>query len=609
MTIQTVKLSQLILSAHNVRKVKPKDIESLAADMAAHGQLQNLVGYVDGTKLAVCAGGRRYRALKMLAKAGTIANSHPVTIDVRPEAEAVELSLAENAQREAMHTSDAVRAYGQLHAGGMGAEDIAARFGVALSYVNKVLRLSALHPSILAAFAKDEIGMDAAMALTLTEDQNRQLLALKQGRNAHGIRRFLTGEKMGTNNGLFIFVGAATYEAAGGTITADMFDEKGAGYADDPALVEQLASERLEGIEAEYRAQGWSDVRTSLSRPDGYYSFQRMQPQGQRDATPEEAAAQDALTDAMTARIAETKGADTWGDAVLTDLRKQIRAIENGLAFYTDEQRASGAMMLFIDGDGSLEAIAIQTKQQRSKAEGGAAVKPDYSGAMIETLTKIKTLAVQEAIASDPTLALAILIDGLYAQIADERPSYEHPLTFHVDKFNGKVAPELMEDSSIMAVADWQDDCFVAVPSVGRFEAILAMEPEDKARLLAILVAGMVNGVEHSGMGRGARHDRFDRIAFASKVDMRQKWAAPEVFFAKLTKPTMLKALSEAVTTDAAANCANMKKGELAAACAGRIAGRGWLPPALRIEEPSAEVAVEPADGNDEAFDDFEEAA
>ena len=110
MTLQTVKLSQLRLSPLNVRHVKPKAIDQLAADIAAHGLLQNLVVYAEGGKFAVAAGGRRYRALKQLEKARTIPACHPVAVDVRDKAEAIELSLAENVQREAMHCADAVTA-------------------------------------------------------------------------------------------------------------------------------------------------------------------------------------------------------------------------------------------------------------------------------------------------------------------------------------------------------------------------------------------------------------------------------------------------------------------------------------------------------------------
>ena len=195
MTLQTVKLSQLRLSPLNVRRVKPKAIDQLAADMKAHGQLQNLVVYAEGNRFEVAAGGRRYRALKQLEKAKAIPACHPVNVDVRDKAEAVELSLAENVQHESMHVADAVIAYGDLCRDGQSPEDIAARFGVALSYVKKVLRLSALHPDALECLARDKIGMEAAQALTLTDDHDRQLEALKRfGNSAHQIRRMLTEE-------------------------------------------------------------------------------------------------------------------------------------------------------------------------------------------------------------------------------------------------------------------------------------------------------------------------------------------------------------------------------------------------------------------------------
>jgi len=69
MTIQTIQLNKLALSDLNVRKVKPKEIEALAADIQARGVLQNLIGYDEDGKIKICAGGRRYRALKLLQKA------------------------------------------------------------------------------------------------------------------------------------------------------------------------------------------------------------------------------------------------------------------------------------------------------------------------------------------------------------------------------------------------------------------------------------------------------------------------------------------------------------------------------------------------------------
>ena len=83
MTIQTIQLNKLALSDLNVRKVKPKEIEALAADIQARGVLQNLIGYDEDGKIKICAGGRRYRALKLLQKAKTIPGTFEVPVEIR----------------------------------------------------------------------------------------------------------------------------------------------------------------------------------------------------------------------------------------------------------------------------------------------------------------------------------------------------------------------------------------------------------------------------------------------------------------------------------------------------------------------------------------------
>jgi ParB family chromosome partitioning protein len=168
MTIITVKLSQLRLSALNVRTVKPTSIEAIADDIAAHGLLQNLVAYEEEGCFQVFAGGRRLRGLNLLKKRKSITGSYEVAIDVRAKAEAVELSLAEKFQRQQMHPADAVRAFVALRDGdGMSASEIAARFGQAESYVRKLLRLGSLNPALLDIFAKDAMNPEVAQALTL----------------------------------------------------------------------------------------------------------------------------------------------------------------------------------------------------------------------------------------------------------------------------------------------------------------------------------------------------------------------------------------------------------------------------------------------------------
>src|SRR3546814_12490024 len=96
MTIQTIRLNKLALSDLNVRKVKPKEIEALAADIQARGVLQNLIGYAEDSKIKICAGGRRYRALKLFQKATPIRGTVEVPVAIRRKDDALETSLAEH---------------------------------------------------------------------------------------------------------------------------------------------------------------------------------------------------------------------------------------------------------------------------------------------------------------------------------------------------------------------------------------------------------------------------------------------------------------------------------------------------------------------------------
>ena len=94
---------------------------------------------------------------------------------------------------------------------------------------------------------------------------------------------------------------------------------------------------------------------------------------------------------------------------------------------------------------------------------------------------------------------------------------------------------------------------------------------------------------------------------------MVRKWQAPVAFYDRLKKPVIAKIMTEVLGKPAADNCAKMKKGELAAAAAERVAGRGWLPPALVIAVPEPEAEDEPAPfadggGDDEEFEEAEAA-
>jgi ParB family transcriptional regulator, chromosome partitioning protein len=427
------------------------------------------------------------------------------------------------------------------------------------------------------------------------------------GSSAHQIRRMLTEEKVGTTSSLFLFVGHDAYAAAGGTITADLFAEGGDGYADAPELVETLANAKMAEIEAGYRAEGWRDVRASLQRPDDYYNLVTVHAVGKREPTEAEVTERVRIQDAADARATELGNGNQWGDRVFNGLEREARILENRLCVFTDAQKADSAMVLFVGNGGEIEAKAIRTKRIAKGGCDAPTIKPDYSGAMIETLSKIKTLAVQEAVATNPALALDILLDCLVGQGIHSEPSYYSPLSLRLDGFNAAVPDDMMTMAEIASVDEIGGSDFAALAEVNRFAAIRGMDAEAKGRLLALLVARQINGGETSGSRRDRRHQRFDQIAFASGVDMVRKWQAPVAFYDRLKKPVIAKIMTEVLGKAAADNCAKMKKGELAAAAAERMAGRGWLPPALLIAEPTVEVAQErPMCDDDEGDEDGE---
>src|SRR5688572_29057045 len=122
----TIPLDKLVLSDGNVRRVNAAiSIEALAESIARRGLLQSLSvrplldseGSETG-RYEVQAGGRRLRALKLLAKQKRLAKNAPIACIVKTTGILEDDSLAENTDREALHPLDEFRAMAALRAKG-----------------------------------------------------------------------------------------------------------------------------------------------------------------------------------------------------------------------------------------------------------------------------------------------------------------------------------------------------------------------------------------------------------------------------------------------------------------------------------------------------------
>ncbi|RZM37179.1 MAG: chromosome partitioning protein ParB, partial [Sphingomonas sp.] len=536
MAIIHPRLSQLRLSPLNQRRVKPAAIEAMADDIDAHGLLQNLVAYEEDGLLYVFAGGRRYRGLKVLVKRKRVKNSDTFPVELRTKEEAIELSLAENFQREDMHPADSIRAFAALRDTGMDAEEIAARFGQAVSFVYKMLRLSALAPSLIDLIAKDQLSLEAARALTLTDDHDQQIKVCKAANgHAHTIRRMLTTEKVDTTHGAFLFVGRDAYVEKGGTITVDLFSQGAEGFADQPELVQELAEEKLDAIADEYRAIGWHEVRAQLDRPYDLYMKGSMYP-ATREPTEAEATRLEAI-DAEIERIAEAEGEDSEKIEPLSDERD---AITEGLRAFNREQVAVGGVALWIAQDGSIGKSFYRAKAEPKPKVAHDGPTPLYSNSLIADLSRIKTQIVQEAVAANPALALDIMLDSLAGQLLHGAHSYQMAIDVQAKTVAIDVAQELMATSDVRPVEDTMATCFASIPAEGRFEAIREMATDDKMALLAGLVAMTVDGTLFAGGSPGTRHHHFEQIARASGVDIAARWSAPIGLFDKMRRAAMI---------------------------------------------------------------------
>lgn len=557
MTVATVKLSQLRLSPLNVRTGKAPAIESLAQDIAAHGIIQSLSVYEEGGKYHVFAGGRRFRALQRLRKDKIIGGSYEVPVIIRSIKEAHELSLSENVAREAMHVADCVIAYGKLRDElGMEAEQIALRFGVAVDYVRRVLKLSALAPSCLALLAKDEISVRTAQALTLTDDHEVQEQLVKQfGDSDWQIRKALTLSKLDTSNGLFQFVGAEAYAQAGGSITRDLFNAKDEGFADSPELLMQLATSKLDRLADEARAEGWQKIQTGFERPECYYS------------------------------------------------KPQVRADEEG--HYSDEAKASAELFIFIGYNGETQYAAFGSKGKAGSSGAGGVKTPkaDWSASLVHDLSVTRTMTLQQRLAEQPQVAFDLLLATLVEQMVFDGSAHSCALSFDVRSFALRGDDALTGETFIEPVYVQSHPAVEQMEGPSIFEAIRQMDEATKMEVLAHAVAQMLNGV-NDGYG----HDRLrkvDAVAQAVDLDMAKHWTITPHLFERAGKGTTLKILTKQCGEQVAANVSKLKKAELAAVAAQRLEGSNWLPPEMMVKEwPEPETTDQIDDEMDDDFDD-----
>jgi ParB family chromosome partitioning protein len=367
--VTNICLSQLVASPSNVRKTPatPAEDAELEASIRAKGVLQNLIVHpteIDSRRAyLVDAGGRRLTILRKLAAEGVIDGDYPVPCLMRDADASIETSLMENTMRAAMHPADEFVAMAALIDGGATIDEVSKRFGTSERHVKQRLRLGKLAPELLDAYRHGDINLDVAEAFTLGADHAAQLAVWNQLKDhsyihPHTVRRLLTENALPLDSDLGQFVGAAAYEAAGGTITRDLFSEDGDGFLDDPALARRLAIEKLEAKAEELRPE-WAWTKAVLEAEYRMlHQYDRVEPRPAK--VPDDLAAEIERIEQRLAEFEDING-DAWSDelaaemARLEERRAEIDETIEALAVYSKKDRKRAGCIVTIGNDGGFE--------------------------------------------------------------------------------------------------------------------------------------------------------------------------------------------------------------------------------------------------------------
>ena len=649
-----IPFNKLLLSQSNVRHVKSGvSIEELAEDIARRGLLQGLsvraVANADGVETGmfeIPAGGRRFRALQLLVKQKRLSKTAPVPCVVREGGLAEEDSLAENVQRAPLHALDQFRAFLALREKGQSEEEIAAAFFVPVGVVKQRLRLASVSPKLLDVYAEDGMTLDQLMAFTVSGDHQRQeqvfeRLTQSYDKQAYTIRRMLTEGTVRASDKRAQFITVAAYEEAGGVVLNDLFQGDDGGWLQDAGLVDMMVAEKLREAADAVRAEGWKWTEVAPEFAYGH-GFGLRQLRG--DAVPltaEEEATLAALqqeADDIEAASAEAEELTEEQDRRMGEIETAIESINERPILFDPADVAIAGAFVSIDRNGrlSVERGFVRAEDEpRVEAEGepeaatglpsangydhgyaaedqpgdvaspeGAEPEEDegfkpLSDRLTTELTAFRTVALRQALGERPDIAFLAALHGLALQ------TFYHygmdsclELTVKSVGF-GVQAPGLKDSAAAIALDQRHKDLAAALPKQPEelWGALSAFDTDSRQALFAHCVAQGVNAVFDRYTRRPRALAHADQLAHDLDLDVvAAGWTATvDSYLGQVTKARIVGAVREARGERAAQRIVHLKKGDMAKAAEGLLAGTGWLPEPLRTPGHAMPEPVEPA--------------
>ncbi|VVT24584.1 ParB/RepB/Spo0J family partition protein [Rhizobium sp. EC-SD404] len=654
-----IPFNKLVLSQSNVRQIKAGvSIEELAEDIARRTLLASLTvrpvldeNGVETGMFEIPAGGRRYRALELLVKQRRLNKTAPVPCIVRTEGLAEEDSLAENVQRAPLHPLDQFRAFQAMREKGKSEEEIAAAFFVSASVVKQRLKLAAVAPSLLDAYAEEEMTLDQLMAFTVNPDHERQEQvweALKRhySKQPYEIRRMLTEGAVRASDRRAQFVGLDNYVEAGGEVLRDLFQTDDGGWLQDAALLETMVAEKLNEEAEAIRAEGWKWIEVGTDFPYGHtYGMRRIRGEAE-PMSDEEDASYSALKveyKKLEEDFAEADELPEEVDARLGEIETAMEALQDRPIQFDAEELAISGAFVSVDGSGRLRVERGYVRPEDEPVEetadipegdfvdpvtdntdgdiGKVADEPEededdgtkpLSDRLVCELTAHRTIALRDALANDPQTAY---LAALHAMAMRLFYHYGQESCVEIEPRStsfGAQAPGLGDTAYAQSIDARIESWTKALPKRAEdlWDALTEFDCDSRDALFAHCVAMTVNAVQepHYRKPRALAHAGV--LAATLGLDMAKVGWAPSAdnYLGRVTKAQILKAVREAKGDKQADRIAGLKKPDMVAAAEELLASTSWLPQPLRTpalvekpDEPEFEIVEVVEDGEGES--------
>lgn len=548
--IEYVPLTDLYLSDLNPRKEASEEgVALLAESLVTCGLIQNIAGLRDDAgKVGIVAGGRRLRALSIAVAARPDLALVPVQMAPTPLV-AEEWANAENAAREELNAVDEVRAYGKMANKGSDIARISQAFGVNEAHVRRRLALAGLPCPVLDAVKAGEISQGIAKAMTVSDDAAKILEVLERASsgwmNEYQVKTLLKPDAADGDSREARFVGLEAYEAAGGIVSKDLFEDET--LLNNPDILERLFAEKLEDAATQIQQdEGWSWVMTTENSNPFWYELQRDH--GFARVYKEEGV----LTGEQSERydaLAELAEGDVLDEAGQVELAALEAITEGG---YTDEQKRYSGIMVHVSHSGEIsvtyglvrkddQAMAIShgiiEEPKHMNSADQKKVKPAFSQKFIDDMTAIRLASVQTALLVKPEYVL-----DLFAFAVSPASVYHNDLFGFGYNATERNAPEIDDEFRLDPRLGGKRDedaeqahkAFQAMAENGKSGAFAAFREAGKKTRNGAITAFLARAFKTQG------NDFMAEIEAEIGADMRSIWTpTAENCFKRLKGPQL----------------------------------------------------------------------